>query len=126
MMAILSTSLEEVALAVFILWGLPRLGVKLPLGAIIGIMGGLATYSIISYRAHIRTHLKKPLVGFTDMNGSRGTVVKRLSPEGMVRIGRELWDAESEGAPIEAGEEVIVIRREGLKLFVRKNLSQKE
>ena len=125
-LAILATSLEEVALAIFILVGLPRLGVELPLGALIGMMAGLATYSVISYRLGIRALLKKPLPGFTDMDGSKGRVVEQLNPAGTVRIGSELWDAKCEDHQIEVGEEIIVVKRDGLKLIVRRNCSETE
>ena len=123
---VLATSLEEVALAVFILVGLPRLGVDVPLGVLIGMMSGLATYSVISYRLGIRALLKKPLPGFTNMDGSKGRAIERLAPAGTVRIGSELWDAKCEDYHIEVGEEIIVVKRDGLKLIVRKNCPETE
>lgn len=53
--------------------------------------------------------------------GSRGVVVKSLSPEGYIRIGGELWRAEAadRGKSIPAGETVTVEGINGLTLFVR-------
>jgi membrane protein implicated in regulation of membrane protease activity len=117
--AILATLGEEIAMALFILLGLPRLGVEVPLGGLIGMMAGLATYGVISYRLGSRALMKKPMAGFTDMVGSRGTVMEPLTPRGTIKIRGELWDAEATEHHIERGQHVIVVSRDGLKLMVR-------
>lgn len=119
--AILATLGEEIALALFVLLGLPRLGVQIPLGGLIAMMVGLATYGVISYRMGSRALLKKPLTGFTDMEGSKGTVIEPLTPKGTIKIGGELWEAESADHKLGTGEEVTVIARQGLKLIVRRS-----
>jgi len=111
---------EEIALALFILLGLPRLGVKIPLGGLIAMMAGLAAYGVVSYRLGSRALRKKPVTGFTDMVGVSGIVIEPLTPKGVIKIGSELWEAESAEHPIGVGEEVIVVERSGLKLIVRK------
>jgi len=116
--AILATLGEEIALALFILLGLPRLGIKLPLGGLIGMMAGLAAYGVISYRLGSRALLKKPMAGFTDMVGSKGTVIEPLTPRGTIKIKGELWKAESTEHHIDRGQDVIVVGRDGLKLMV--------
>ena len=119
--AVLATLGEEIALALFVLLGLPRLGVTIPLGGLIAMMTGLATYGVISYRKGSRALLKKPLAGFTDMAGSKGIVIEPLTPKGTIKIGSELWEAESADHKLGAGEEVTVVERQGLKLIVRKS-----
>jgi len=119
--AILATLGEEIALALFVLLGLPRLGVTIPLGGLIAMMAGLATYGVFSYRLGSRALLKKPLAGFTDMVGSKGTVVEPLAPRGTIKIKGELWEAESAEQKINAGEEVTVIGQQGLRLMVRRS-----
>jgi membrane protein implicated in regulation of membrane protease activity len=119
-MTILATSLEEIGLAAFIIWGLPRLGVTIPLGGLIGILAGLATYSVVSYRLGLKALLRKPLPGFSNMEGMRGRVTEPLTPMGTVRIGSESWKARSDDCHIDIDTEVIVIKREGLKLIVRR------
>ena len=123
---ILVTLVEEIAVVAFVLWGLPMLGIKIPLGGLIAIMGGLATYGVISYRHGSRALMKKPLIGLSDMVGSKGKVVKPLALEGFIRIGGELWQAKSTDRKIDMGKEVIVVGQDGLKLFVRKYSSKKE
>jgi len=117
-LAILSTLIEEIAIAVIVLWGLPSLGVQIPLGGLIAIMAGLATYAVFSYRLAL---MRKPVVGLPDMVGSRGEVVKPLAPDGVIRISSELWEAKSADRKIATGKEVIVIDQDGLKLTVRKS-----
>jgi membrane-bound ClpP family serine protease len=120
-LTILVTLLEEIALAAFVSWGLPMLGVIVPLGGLIAMMAGLVVYGVFTYRFGSRVLRKKPLPGLPDVVGSKGKVVTSLAPEGTVRIGSELWEAKTADRKIKAGEEVIVVERDGLKLIVRKN-----
>ena len=121
MLTILATLLEEIALVVFIFLGLPMLGVEVPLGGLIAMMAGIATYGVISYRLGSRALRKKPVAGLSDMVGVRGEVVETLAPGGTVRIGSELWNAKTTGQEIGEGKGVIVVKRDGLKLTVRKD-----
>ncbi|MBE9478060.1 MAG: hypothetical protein IMY81_02320, partial [Chloroflexi bacterium] len=61
MLTILATLLEEIALAIFVFLGLPMLGVEVPLGGLIAMMAGIATYGVISYRLGSRALRKKPV-----------------------------------------------------------------
>jgi len=118
--AIISTLLEETALAVVVLWGLPQLGIEIPLAGLIALMVAWAAFAVFTYRKGSRALKKKPVVGLSDMVGSKGEVVSRLDPEGLVRIKGELWKAESAAGRVDAGEEVTVVGQERLKLIVRK------
>ena len=117
--AIVSTVLEEVALAVGVLWGLPRLGIHIPLWVLIIVMLAWGAYAVITYRMGSRALRRKPVVGLPDMIGSKAKVVSPLAPEGVIKIKGELWVAKSAGRRIEAGEEVIVVGQDRLKLAVR-------
>ena len=52
--------------------------------------------------------------------GKTAVVKQALKPEGFVLFAGELWAATSESGPVEEGEEVTIIRVEGLKLYVLK------
>ena len=119
--AILSTLLEEIILAAFILWGLPQLGIHIPLAGVIALMAALVAYAVITYRLGSKALGKKPLVGLPDMVGSRGKVVTPLDPEGLVKIKGELWESTSADRRINTGEEVIVVGQDRLKLTVRRD-----
>ena len=118
--AIFSTLMEETALVVIVLLGLPKIGVHIPLAGLIALMVAWGAYSVITYRIGSRALKRKPLVGLPHMVGSKGKVVSPLVPEGLVRIRGELWMAETEDNNIGIGEQVTVVGQDGLKLTVRK------
>jgi membrane-bound serine protease (ClpP class) len=120
-LAIFSTLMEEAALAVIVLLGLPHLGIHVPLAGLIALMVAWGAYSIITYRMGSRALRRKSVIGLPGMVGSRGKVVSPLDPEGTIRIKGELWEATSAGERINAGEEVTVVGQDGLKLVVRKS-----
>jgi len=118
--AIVSTTLEEAALAVGVLWGLPKLGIHIPLWVLIVVMAAWCAYTVVTYRMGSRALRRKPIAGLLDMAGSEGKVVSPLAPEGLVRIKGELWRAKSASGEIDAGVEITVVGQGGLKLIVRK------
>ncbi len=124
-MATVSTLLEETAIAVVVLWGLPAIGVSLPLWGstvlLVVFMVGWGTWSTWVYRKGSRALQKEPLAGLPNMLGTRGEVVSPLAPEGLVKIRGELWMAESEGGEISTGGEVTVVGQDRLKLVVRQS-----
>ena len=117
-LAIISTTLEEVALVVIVLWGLPQLGIQVPLPGLIALMVVWLVISVTVYRIGSRALRRKLLVGLPHMVGTRGKVVSPLSPEGLVRIKGELWAAKSAGGEMKSGEKVIVVEQDSLKLIV--------
>ena len=120
-LAIFSTLLEETAIAVIVLLGLPRLGIHIPLAGLIVLMVAWGVFSVFTYRMGSRALSKKPVVGLPNMVDSKGKVVRTLDPSGLVRIKGELWEAASAEESINTGEEVTVVVQEGLKLVVRKS-----
>ena len=118
-LAIISTLLEEAAIVVIVRWGLPQIGVDIPILGLIALMIAWGAYSVTTYRIGSRALRKKPLISLPDMVGSKGKVVSPLAPEGLVRIKGELWVAKSVGGEMPPGGEVIVVGQERLKLVVR-------
>ena len=119
-LAIASTTLEEVAIVVIWRWGLPELGIHLPLSVLIGIMVAWVAFSVGTFIIVTRVLRKQALVGLPMMIGSKGKVASPLAPEGWVRIKSELWSATSLEGNMDQGEEVMVVGEDGLKLIVRK------
>ena len=119
-MAIISTLLEETAIAVIVLLGLPQVGIHIPLAGLVALMAAWGVFSVFTYRTGSRALARKPVIRLP-VTGSHGRVVSRLAPEGLVRIESELWVAKSAGAEIDVGTEVIVLEQDGLKLVVRKS-----
>ncbi len=120
-MAIVSTLLEETAIAVIVLLGLPKLGVQIPLVGLIVLMVAWAGFSVFTYRLGSRALRREPVIGLPDMLGSTGKVVSTLDPEGLVRIKGELWVAKSASGKMDTGEKVAVVGQDGLKLAVCKD-----
>ena len=122
--AIINTLLEQTAIVFIVFWLLPLLGIEMPLwGSIIllvFLMTGWLLWSIIAYRKGSLALRREPLVGLPDMVGSKGEVVRTLTPEGMVKIRGELWAAQSVNGNVSSGVEVIVVEQERLKLVVRR------
>jgi membrane-bound ClpP family serine protease len=114
-LAVLSTSLEEVAIYVIWRWLLPEFGIELPYQVLIGVMVAWAGFGVWLFIFTTRTLKKQTVLGLPSMVGTVGKVASRL-----VSIRGELWGAVSNEGYIEAGERVTVIREDGLKLFVRK------
>ncbi len=119
-LAIISTLLEETALAVIVLLGLPMLEVHIPIPGLIALMMAWLAWSVFIYRAGSQALKRKPVISLPVI-GSKGKLVSPLVPEGLVRIEGELWVATSASKKINVGTEVIVVEQEGLKLVVRKS-----
>lgn len=119
--AIISTILEEAALVVVVLLGLPRIGIQLPLVVLVILMVVWAVYSAITYRIGSRALSRKPVLSLPDMVGCKGEVVSLFAPEGLVRIRSELWIARVDSGEVRLGDEVTVVRQASLKLVVRKS-----
>ena len=121
--AVISTTLEETAIAVVVFWGLPATGADLPLwGSIVLLvvmMLGWGTWSIWVYLKGSQALRREPLIGLPDMLGTEGQVVSPLAPQGLVKIRGELWVAEPESGEIEPGGDVTVVGQDRLKLIVR-------
>ena len=117
--AIVSILMEEAAIVVIALWGLPQIDIKIPLGVLIAVMVVFAVFSVLLYQAGSRALRKKP-VALSVMIGSKGKVASSLNPVGFIKIKDELWEAESLGGKIGVGKEVMVIGQDGLKLVVRR------
>lgn len=66
----------------------------------------------------IRAHRRKVTAGREELIGRVAEVRVTLDPKGMVFVDGEHWAAVSESGRIEAGQEVVVTRVDGLKLWV--------
>jgi len=116
--AIVSILIEEAAIVVIALCGLPQIDIKIPLSVLIAVMAVFAVFSVLLYQAGSRALRIKP-VALSVMIGSKGKVVSSLDPVGFIKIKDELWEAEPIGGKIGVGKEVMVIGQDGLKLVVR-------
>jgi membrane-bound serine protease (ClpP class) len=65
-----------------------------------------------------RAHQRRVTAGREDLVGRTAEVRTSLNPKGTVFVEGESWTAVSDSGRIEAGEEVLITRVEGLKLWV--------
>lgn len=106
-------------------WGLPQLDIHIPLWGLITLMVVWAAYAVITYRMGSRAMMRKPEI-VLPLISSQGKVVSPLTPEGLVRIKGELWQATSVGENIDTGEEVTVVGQNGLKLICKSSADDLE
>ena len=118
LLAVITTTLEEIAIYAIWRWVLPGFDIILPVGALIGMMVGWGIFSVSLFVLTSNILKKQIPAGLPSMLGTRGRVTSPLSPEGMVRIKGELWAAKSKTGSINAGEDVEVVGEDGLKLVV--------
>ncbi len=76
---------------------------------------------ILVVNLSIRAHRRQVSVGREELVGKVAVVRTTLDPKGTVFIDGELWVAILEGGQAQPGEEVIVIKSDGLKLRVSKD-----
>ncbi|MEE8470254.1 MAG: nodulation protein NfeD [Dehalococcoidia bacterium] len=70
--------------------------------------------------AVVRSQRQRSVTGREGMIGQVARALTEIDPSGMVLVEGERWTAKTEADRIEPGEEVIVTRVEGLKLWVSK------
>jgi membrane-bound serine protease (ClpP class) len=120
LLAIISTIIEEAALTVIFLVGLPEMDINLPLWLLFVVLIAWAGLAALVYRAGSRALDRKPVIGLSSMVGSRGEVVSPLAPVGLVRVKNELWAAKTEGGRIDSGEEIVVVGQQRMRLTVER------
>jgi len=92
---------------------------------VISIVLAVAFIVFVIY-AIVKGQRRKLSAGIEDMIGKEAVVRTALKPKGTVLAEGELWTAIAEGSTIEAGEEVIITKVEGLKLWVTRKSKEKE
>ena len=120
LLAIISTIIEEAALTVIFLVGLPEMDINPPLWLLFVVLTAWAGMAALVYRAGSKALDRKPVIGLSSMVGGRGVVVSPLSPVGLVRVKNELWAAKTEGGRIDSGEEIVVVGQERMRLTVER------
>ncbi len=96
---------------------------EIPGPIIVVIVFAIAFVGFIIY-AMVKGQRRKLSAGVEEMVGKEAVVQTTLNPKGMVLAEGELWTAIAEGSKIEPGEEVIITKVEGLKLWVTKKTKE--
>lgn len=116
----IASLVDEAIVVVVVLLLLPRLGIRITQPWLTVFLIGLGVYAVVTQRLVIRALKKKPVAGMTSMVGTIGRTETDLTPEGMIKIDGELWEARSVEGSIETNAEVTVVSQDNLKLAVRR------
>jgi len=92
---------------------------------IIGIVLAVA-FVIFCIIAVIRSQRRRLSAGAEEMIGKVAQTQTVLNPKGRVLAEGELWTAIAQDSKIESGEEVIITKVKGLKLWVKKKEKEDE
>jgi membrane-bound serine protease (ClpP class) len=84
---------------------------------IVAIIFAVAFVAFVVY-AVVKGQQRRLSAGVEEMIGKEAVARTTLNPRGTVLAEGELWTAIAEDSTIEPGEEVIITRTEGLKLWV--------
>jgi len=95
-------------------------GIEVSRGLIAGVTTGVTAFAIFVVGAIIRGQRRRKATGAEGMIGKIAIAKTPLDPTGTVLTQGELWTAASEGGTVAPGEEVIINKVEGLKLWVAK------
>jgi len=80
----------------------------------------IAAFFAIAIIWGIRAHHHQASAGREELVGKTAEVKVALEPKGVVFVEGERWTAISDGGRVEPGEEVIITKVGGLKLYVTK------
>jgi membrane-bound serine protease (ClpP class) len=87
---------------------------------IAGVVVAVSAIFVFVVGAAIRAHRRPPTTGREGLVGKVAVAQTKLDPTGMVLVEGERWTATAEGYRIKRGEEVVVTKVDGLRLWVTK------
>jgi len=111
--------LDEAAALVLVLLVLSFFNIRIPLWVTVVIALLLGGFAFMTHKVIIPSFHKKRVTGSEGMIGREGTVIKPLTPFGVIRIEGEYWKAKSVDENIAVGEEVEILRLNRLTLEVK-------
>ena len=93
---------------------------RIDMWTIVLVIVGLVAFIAVAIIWGIRAHRHQAMAGREELIGRTAEVLTTMEPKGTVLIEGERWTAISETGPMESGEEVIVTKINGLKMWVAK------
>ena len=105
-------------LLVILLLRFMKIQIPLPIVILIAILAGALIFMI--HKVVILDFRRRPVTGREGMIGTKGRVVKTLSPIGTIIVGSEYWRAKSVNGSIGVGESVEIVGLDGLTLKVKR------
>ncbi len=111
--------LDEVAALVLVLVVLSFFNIRIPLWVTVVIALLLGGFAFMVHKVIIPSFHKKRVTGSEGMIGLEGTVIKPLTPFGVIKIEGEYWKAKSVDENIAVGGEEEILRLNELTLEVK-------
>ncbi|WP_209477382.1 NfeD family protein [Thermococcus stetteri] len=121
---LLLLSADELVVGVFLLLILPSLGIKVPLAVTVPLLAFLIIKDLLVAPYVLKGGLeRRPLTGPEALMGLEVVVVEDLAPEGIVRVGNELWRGVCINGKAKRGEKVRVVGFRGNLLLLERQES---
>jgi membrane-bound serine protease (ClpP class) len=117
---IAASLIDDAVILALIFIGLWLFHVEITWPLILIIVVIMVAFIFIMHRAVIPVIRRRIVSGAEGMIGMTGKVTESLNPVGTVKIKGEYWNAKAIKGNIEIGEEIEVVRIDGLNLEVRK------
>jgi membrane-bound serine protease (ClpP class) len=111
----------SMVLGSLMLYDVPESGLRISWLVIIPTVGATAGLVILAVSMGLRALSRPPTTGASGMVGHVGVVRRALDPEGQVLVDGELWRAVTPDGPVPAGENVEIVRVDGLTLTVTRS-----
>jgi membrane-bound ClpP family serine protease len=120
---IAASLIDDAVVLVLIFLGLWYFRVKITWSIILVIALAIVAFVFIMHKAVVPSLRRRKVNGAEAMIGMIGKVTEPLQPAGTVKIKGEYWKAKSVDGEIKIGDDVEVLRIDGLNLEVRKKAS---
>jgi membrane protein implicated in regulation of membrane protease activity len=118
---ILLLSADELVVGVLLLLILPSLGIRIPLAVTMSLLAFLVFKDILITPYVLRGGLeKRPLTGPEALIGMEAVVVEDLAPEGIVKVGNELWRGLCINGSMKRGEKAKIVSLRGNLLLLKR------
>ncbi len=109
----------SMVLGSLLLFESPEPYLRLSWGVIVTTVLATSLFFLVAVTKAVQVHRRKPVTGGEGLVGEAGRAETDLAPEGKVFVRGEYWDAVSD-EPIAAGERIVVVAVEGMRVRVRK------
>ena len=92
---VLASLLDDAAVLALIFLGMWFFHVKITWPVIVVVALAIGVFILIMHRAVIPSLRRRKVIGAEGMIGLAGKVVRPLSPDGVIKVGGEYWQAKS-------------------------------
>lgn len=125
-LAVMGILADEMAILVILAFILPAMGINVPPKIIALLIVILLVKDVVFIPLLLPVLEKRAITGREALLGERARVVEELSPQGLVKLGSELWRAECLNGSAQEGEDVVVVGVRGNVLLVERRTRERD